>query len=306
MCTYLTIKTCMYISYVSLILSNQKLYLLVAPGRKTSPSFVQGRKIPNGREQRGGGKVGSFWLNNLWREYERCCTFGHMLIDVAGVLPFIDLLEVLFRISEEGQQHFANTRFLNVLRIPRSFVDRIQPWNPVFPTRTYLDNCWRQTDEPLHTPREKHPGCRGFCLSHTDAPGVQKEYFGKLKQPQGDLCIRIFLQSLMNSFATNLYDIRCHFSGFPLRHVFAQSSIFPANRKSPRNSGWLVYLWWRKKKPKTCFFCYWQLQVIYWWSGWRGHTRSGAKWRASWLRRVKRFCEIHLPNRMCLCNFTET
>jgi len=50
-----------------------------------------------------------------------------MLIDVAGVLPFIDLLEVLFRISEEGQQHFANTRFLNVLRIPRSFVDRIQP-----------------------------------------------------------------------------------------------------------------------------------------------------------------------------------
>ena len=254
MCTYLTIKTCMYISYVSLILSNQKLYLLVAPGKKTSPSFVQGRKIPNGREQRGGGKVGSFWLNNLWREYERCCTFGHMLIDVAGVLPFIDLLEVLFRISEEGQQHFANTRFLNVLRIPRSFVDRIQPWNPVSPTRTYLDNCWRQTDEPLHTPREKHPGCRGFCLSHTDAPGVQKEYFGKLKQPQGDLRIRIFLQSLMNSFATNLYDIRCHFSGFPLRHVFAQSSIFPANRKSPRNSGWLVYLWWRKKKPKHVFF----------------------------------------------------
>ena len=34
-------------------------------------------------------------------------TFGHMLIDVAGVLPFIDWLDVLFCVSMEGQQHFA-------------------------------------------------------------------------------------------------------------------------------------------------------------------------------------------------------
>ena len=30
-----------------------------------------------------------------------------MLIDVAGVLPFIDLLDVLFRISMESQQHLG-------------------------------------------------------------------------------------------------------------------------------------------------------------------------------------------------------
>ena len=182
MCTYLTIKTCMYISYISLILSNQKLYLLVAPGKR-HPLLRPRPEVTerSGTTRRRQGR--QFLVEKVyWREDEKC-TFGHVLIDVAGVLPFIDLLDVFFflffffRISK-GQQHFANPRFLewfSKCSQDSQVVDRIQRWIPVSPTRTYLDNCWRQTDEPLHTPREKHPGCRGFSAWVTQTLQVFKK-----------------------------------------------------------------------------------------------------------------------------------